>query len=377
MKAKSSFSLKDQLFNPGKVEYLGGLISQVYPGFDQAAFHSDVVEAFPSLELKQRIAHISNCLHQYLPDAYPAALDIMLGSLPPALDPTKTDDDFGDFIFAPLSLFVATYGCTQNHLERSLQALKEITKRFSAEDAIRYFINAFPDETCGFLLNCAQDENYHVRRLASEGTRPKLPWSQKLVIDYRQPLPILELLFADNTRYVTRSVANHLNDISKVDPTLVIETLTRWNASGKQTADEMTFITKHGLRSQTKQGNPEALALIGFGTKPDIEIIHLSTTTPVVEIGEAFEFTLELRANRAQNLLVDYLMVFASNGKKQPQKVFKIKQLELADGEVVQLKKRHPMRLMTTRRLTLGEHRIILQVNGQAFNSLSFELVEP
>ena len=133
---------------------------------------------FPTLELIQRIAHISSCLYEYLPDAYPAALDIILNSLPPALDPTKTDDDFGDFIFAPLSLFVATYGCTQNHLERSLQALKEITKRFSAEDAIRYFINAFPDETGSFLLGCAQDENYHVRRLASEGTRPKLPWSQ-------------------------------------------------------------------------------------------------------------------------------------------------------------------------------------------------------
>ena len=377
MKAKSSFSLKDQLFNSDKVEYLGGLISQVYPGFDQAAFQSDVVEAFPALELKQRIAHISGCLHQYLPDAYPAALEIILNSLPPELDPTKTDDDFGDFIFAPLSLFVATYGCTKNHLERSLQALKEITKRFSAEDAIRYFINAFPDETVSFLLDCAQDENYHVRRLASEGTRPKLPWSQKLVIDYRQPLPILDLLFADKTRYVTRSVANHLNDISKVDPPLVIETLTQWKASGKQTADEMAFITKHGLRSQTKQGNPQALALIGFGTKPDIEIIHFSTNTPTVEIGKAFEFTLELRANKAQNLLVDYLMMFASDGKKQPQKVFKIKQLELAAGEVVQLKKRHPMRLMTTRRLTLGEHRIILQVNGQAFDSLSFELVEP
>ena len=377
MKAKSSFSLKDQLFNSDKVEYLGSLVAQVYPAFDQAAFQGDVVSAFPQLELKQRISHISSCLHQYLPDAYPAAIDIILNSLPPELDPTKTDDDFGDFIFAPLSLFVAAYGCSEHHLELSLQTLKEITKRFSAEDAIRYFINAFPEETCNFLLDCAQDENYHVRRLASEGTRPKLPWSQKLVIDYRQPLPILDLLFADNTRYVTRSVANHLNDISKADPTLVIETLIRWKASEKQTADEMAFITKHGLRSQIKQGDPQALALIGFGTKPDIEIINLATQTPMVEIGKAFEFTLTLRANRAQNLLIDYLMVFASDGKKQPQKVFKIKQLEIAANEEIQLKKRHPMRLMTTRRLTLGEHRIILQINGQPSGSLSFELVEP
>ena len=377
MKAKSSFSLKDQLFNLEKVDYLGGLIGQVYADFDQTAFHRDVVEAFPRLELKQRIAHISTCLYQYLPAPYPAALDIILNALPPALDPTKTDDDFGDFILAPLSLFVATQGCTADYLELSLQALKEITKRFSAEDAIRYFINSFPEETCRFLLDCAQDENYHVRRLASEGTRPKLPWSQKLVIDYRQPLPILEVLFADNTRYVTRSVANHLNDISKVDSALVIETLARWDASGQQTAEEMTFITKHGLRSQIKQGNKQALALLGFGGKPDITIIHFSTSTPVVQVGAAFEFTLELRANKSQKLLVDYLMTFAGDGKKQPQKVFKLKQLELKAGEVVQLKKRHPMRLMTTRRLILGEHRIVLQVNGQAFDSLSFELVEP
>ena len=179
------------------------------------------------------------------------------------------------------------------------------------------------------------------------------------------------------TRYVTRSVANHLNDISKIDPALVVETLARWGESGQQAATEMAFITKHGLRSQIKQGNPQALTLLGFGAKPDITITHFSTSTPVVPVGTAFEFTLELRANKAQNLLVDYLMTFASDGKKQPQKVFKLKQLELEAGEVVQLKKRHPMRLMTTRRLILGEHRIVLQVNGQPFDSLSFELVEP
>ena len=226
------------------------------------------------------------------------------------------------------------------------------------------------------MLDCAQDENYHVRRLASEGSRPKLPWSQKLVIDYHQPIPILELLFADPTRYVTRSVANHLNDISKVDPALVIETLARWNESGQQTAAEMAFITKHGLRSQIKQGNTQALALLGFGVKPDITITHFSTSTPVVRVGTAFEFSLELRANKPQNLLVDYLMTFASDGQKLSQKVFKLKQLELKAGEVVQLKKRHPMRLMTTRRLILGEHQITLKINGQPYDSLNFKLVE-
>lgn len=377
MKAKSSFSLKDQLFNADKVAYLSGLIVSVFPAFDTASFSQTVLAAFPTLELKQRITHITTCLCQHLPKDYLTALAILLESLPPPLDPTQTDDDFGDFIFSPLSLYVAIYGCQAEYLGPSLAALREMTQRFSAEYAIRFFINAFPEETLAFLLDCAQDNNYHVRRLASEGTRPKLPWAQKLVIDYQQPLPILDHLFSDTTRFVTRSVANHLNDISKIDDALVIETLKRWQASGQQSPSEMAFVIEHGLRSQIKQGHPEALALIGFGTIPDITLTHFATSTPIVPLGTAFDFTLTLRANSAQKLLIDYQMQFASEGNKAPQKVFKLKQLQLAKGETATLKKRHPMRLMTTRRLALGTHTITLQINGQAFDSLSFELVAP
>ena len=377
MKAKSSFSLKDQLFNPQKVEYLSNLIVQAYPTFDASGFHQTVIAAFPTLELKQRITHITTCLNQYLPDDYLTALEILMTALPPPLDPTKLDDDFGDFIFSPLSLYVATYGCKDEYLGPSLAALREMTQRFSAEYAIRFFINAFPAATLAFLLDCAKDSNYHVRRLASEGTRPKLPWAQNLTIDYQQPLPILECLFTDPTRFVTRSVANHMNDISKLDADLVVETLKRWQSNEQQGVEEMNFILEHALRSLVKKGDPNALALIGFGTAPDITITDLVTSTPTVPLGEAFEFSLAIRANADQKLLVDYVMQFASNGKRAPQKVFKLKQLELATGETATLKKRHPMRLMTTRRLALGTHSITLQVNGQAFGSLSFELVEP
>lgn len=117
MKAKSTFSLKDQLFNATKVAYLSDLVSAAYPSFAADDFQKDVVDAFPSLELKERIAHISEMLHKHLPGAYPKALQILLKALPPALDPTKTDDDFGDFIFSPYALFVATYGCSAEHLD--------------------------------------------------------------------------------------------------------------------------------------------------------------------------------------------------------------------------------------------------------------------
>lgn len=173
MKAETSFSLADQLFHKEKVTYLAKQFKAAYPRFSQKKFEQEVLASFPDLGLKQRISHITTCLKKYLPKSYPKALSVILEALPEALDPNKTDDDFGDFIFAPLSLYVAHYGCTKKHLEASLLGLKEITMRFSAEEAIRFFINAFPEETLDFLMECARDDHYHVRRLASEGTRPR------------------------------------------------------------------------------------------------------------------------------------------------------------------------------------------------------------
>lgn len=373
MKAKTTFSLKDQLFNPDKVAYLANQFSQVYPDFRSAQFQQEIVTAFPTLELKERITHIAHRLHAHLPSDYLVALDIVLRALPEKLDPEKRDDDFGEFIIAPLGHFVAIYGCEVQYLAVSLDGLREITMRFSAENAIRYFINAFPKQTMTFLHNCADSENYHVRRLASEGTRPRLPWAQKIVIDHRDPLPILDKLFADKTRYVTRSVANHLNDISKTDPDLVIETLIKWRDSGLQTADEISFITRHALRTLVKKGNHDALTLLGFGAIPDITIANFTTSTPQVVIGTALQFSLDVNSHRHQNLLIDYVMDFA--GGKGGRKVFKLKQLEMDANQSVEIRKRHPMRLMTTRQLYAGTHTITLQVNGQTFDSLTFELV--
>lgn len=375
MKAQSTFSLKDQLFNPAKVDFLASRIEAVHPRFPGASFRASVGSELPALELKERIALIARCLYEHLPRRYTESLAIILRALPPELEPTRTDDDFGDFIFAPFSLFVAMYGCRAEQLEVSLRALREITKRFSAEDAMRFFLNAFPRETLSFLRSCAADGNYHVRRLASESTRPLLPWAQRLKLDPREPIEILDLLFADSTRYVTRSVANHLNDISKIDPELVLNTLRRWRESGRQSTAEMDFITTHSIRSLVRQGHRGALDLIGFGREPDITI-ELTTSTPRVRVGDSFQFTLTVRANqRPQKLLIDYVMTFAGEGTRAGRKVFKLKQLELGPGESVSLNKAHPMRLMTTRRLHPGEHRITVQINGHSQGTVAFELI--
>lgn len=375
MKAKPSFSLKDQLFNPKKVAELAARVAVVYPPFPEATFCQTVTDAFPSLGLKQRIDHIARTLRQTLPDPYPESVAILLDALPPPLDPTKTDDDFGDFIFAPFSHFVALYGCSDEHFRLSLDALREMTKRFSAEGPVRSFINAYPDETLQFLTACAVDENYHVRRLASEGTRSRLPWAQKLTIPHTAPLPLLDRLYADSTRYVTRSVANHLNDISKIDPDLVVQTVRRWRDSGAQNEREMAFIMQQALRTLVKKGYPDALALLGFGDAPDIDLVAFDTSTPQVRIGEALHFMVTMRSNKAQGLLVDYEITFASDGGKRGEKVFKLKQLALKRDETVTLRKKHPMRLMTTRRLYAGEHRVTLLVNGRTLDTFSFELV--
>jgi len=335
-----------------------------------------VLDEFPNLELKQRIAHITAVMVAHLPSDYPAALKVIVAALPARLDPSKTDDDFGDFIIAPLSHFIAEHGATEEHLEISLAALRETTQRFSAEDAIRTFINGFPDRTLEFLLDCAAHDNYHVRRLASEGTRPRLPWSGKLDIDHTAPLPILHALYSDPTRYVTRSVANHLNDIAKIEPDLVLSTLKRWKKSGTQDATEMDFIIEHACRTLIKQGNTDALSLLGYGDAPQISITDFETSTPSVPVGTAFEFSFTLTANAAQKLMVDYVMVFAgADGGPGGSKVFKLKRLDLQPGETAAIKKRHPMKLMTTRRLYEGDHTITLQVNGHELDQLSFNLI--
>lgn len=378
MQAETTFSLKDELFNAETVGRLSGWLAGAHPGFDQSGFQSDVLGAFGELELKQRIVHISETMAKYLPADYPKACEIVVAALPEPLDPTLSDDDFGEFIIAPLSSFVAIYGATEEHLEQSLQALVETTKRFSAEFAIRTFIKAFPERTLEFLRACARDDNYHVRRLASEGTRPSLPWAGKIPIPYADPLPILDVLYSDRTRFVTRSVANHLNDIAKLDPGLVIDTLSRWRDAGQQGEKEMAFIIEHACRTLVKQGDATALALMGYGDKPKVAVADFETSTPVVQVGTAFEFSFTLKTRADQKLMIDYLMSFAgADGSLGGSKVFKLKRLDATKGESVALKKRHPMKLMTTRRLYEGTHTITLQVNGHELDSLSFELTQP
>ena len=244
------------------------------------------------------------------------------------------------------------------------------------EDAIRSFINTHTDQTLAELEKWSVHRNYHVRRLVSEGTRPLLPWSGRLSIDVETPLPFLDALHADSTRYVTRSVANHLNDIAKLKPELVLTTLKRWKKLDQQNPSELTWMTKHALRTLIKQGNRKALTFLGFRSSPKIDVADFSMTSGRIKPGQAIDFSFTITASHDEALMIDYVIDFVkANGTLAP-KVHKLKQLSLKKGESATLRKRHTLRAnATTYTLYPGTHRVTLQINGKAFGTQQFELL--
>lgn len=371
---EKQFLLKDYLFNKDKVKKLAAEIAFVYGEFPKDKFVKEIITSFPELELMERIGAIREALYKYLPADYKKAVAIILKALPPALDNNKSDDDFGEFIYAPYSYYVAEYGCTKEYLQTSLMALEEITKRFSGEAALRTFINAFPSETLKVVVKWAKSNEYHVRRLASEGTRPNLPWAKKINYDPKIILPIIDVLHKDKTRYVTRSIANHLNDVSKFAKSEVFALLEKWQKENVQKESELAFITKHSLRTLIKEGDVVALALLGYH-KAKVKA-ELKIKKQKVKVGESVDFSLILESdeNSTRELLVHYVIHFKkSNGTLSP-KVFFFKKLKISQGKVATLNKKHSLKPMTTRVLYPGAHKLSIRVNGTTVSEDNFIL---
>ncbi len=373
MVSNKGFSLKDQLFNVEKVRYFAGLFYAVNKDFDTQGFEDEVMATMLDLELKARMNLIAEVLENYLPKAFPLAAKHIHAALPPPLDPTRTDDDFGLFVLGALGEYVARNG--MNDLPVALPLVREITKRASMEFTLRHFLNAAQDETMAALNDWVQDDHYHVRRLVSEGTRPTLPWGLKTGLEVHEPLPFLNALHADGTRFVTRSVANHLNDISKTDPTLVVNTLSRWREMGQQNKDELGWMTRHALRTLVKKGDSAALTLLGYHAQPDISVSDFNFA-PTVRIGDTGAISLSITSHGDENLMVDYVVHFVkANGSTAP-KVFKLKKLALKKGQTVAIQKNHRFQKeASTFTHYAGAHRITLQINGQSFGDVDFALV--
>jgi len=375
--ATERFLLKDHLYNEAKVQKISQEIRAAFPLFEQKKFEKKVLVKFPELELMERVYWIRDCLRTFMPADYRQAVVILLKSLPPQNDPERSDDDFGDYIYAAYGSFVAEYGANKKDVVFSLKALHVLTTRFSCEFPLRTYLNQFPAQTLVALSQWVTDEHYQVRRLVSEGTRPTLPWGKNITLDYQVPLQYLDILHADPARYVTRSVANHLNDIAKKDPDLVIKTLKRWQKQKLQKTSELEYITRHSLRSLVKSGHAGALALLGF-IPADIEVSQSSLTKQTIQLGEVLELSFSITSNSQKNqwLLIDYIVYFQkANGTLAP-KTFKITKTNLPAGETLTFSKRHPFKSMTTRKLYFGKHQFEPYINGKTYGKTRFNLVK-
>ncbi len=368
----SGFSLKDQLFNQEKTRYLAGLFSAADTGFDASKFEADVMGRLLDLELKERIQWIADVLGQHLPAELPEIAPVLRAALPPPLDPTLSDDDFGDFIFAPLGEFVVAKGLDA-HPDLALDLIAEITQRFSMEWAIRPFLNRWQDKTLARMVQWATQDNYHIRRLATEGTRPRLPWGEAVGLALDAPFPILDLLHSDPTRYVTRSVANHLNDVSKKEPDLVLDRLLDWSTQGKQSEKELKWMTNHALRGLVKAGHPDAMKMLGYHPDADVQVA-LALGADRVQIGNALQIECALSAAEDLPVLVDYCLYFPTLKGTERRKVFKLKQAKLKNG-ALKLAKKHPLKgNASTFTLYPGQHRIEVMVNGVVRAETTFDL---
>ena len=316
--AEETRQLKD-MFDVALAKKFARLIGGVYPAFDGQGFVRCVSEQIPTLELKDRVRMFAGALHQFLPPKYPEAVGILMQILGPE---DGLDDVFVKGLrLMPVEHFVGVYGL--DHFDVSMQALYEITRRSTAEFAIRPFLIRYEKQTLNVLDKWVTDKNDHVRRLVSEGTRPRLPWAMRLpsfVADPRPTLKLLDKLKDDPSEYVRRSVANHLNDITKDHPDLAVDMLAHW---AKGASQERMWIIRHALRSLVKQGHAGALAVLGFDA-PDVRLVHFEVQTPVVLFGDVLRFAFDLKSQKDQQVVIDYVIHFVkATGATRP-KVFKL-----------------------------------------------------
>ncbi len=367
----AGFSLADQLFNEQSIGDLAAEYGQL-PGFDGDDFASEVLAGFGDLGLLERLDWIATCVENRLPTDFPAMVEALRAAMPPELDPSQTDDDFGRFIHAVPGILAVRHG-VEDHRDLALDLIYDATKRFSMEFYIRPFLNRWPDDTLARLDAWCGDDNYHVRRLVSEGTRPRLPWARNIDIAPDVPLRFLERLHSDPTRYVTRSVANHMNDLSKVMPEEVVARLSSWQNTQEQTPKELAWMTKHALRTAVKRGERGALDLLGY--RAGDVAATLAIKTPKVTIGEPLEFDVTLTSPESLPVMVDYRLRFA-RPSGEAEKVFKLKTAKLAKGSPLTLTKTHKLKgNASTFTLHPGAHGITVQVNGQDVASGGFELL--
>lgn len=351
--------------------------------FDAREFVAQIMDdEWENRELKQRSTHITTILGKFLPADYKEAIDKILELLDyvesTQPDFAKIDDEkFGLTLEygAILDNYVEQYGL--DDYETSVKAIERITQFTSCEFVTHLFIVKYPNEMMEQMLAWSKHEHWGVRRLASEGCRPRLPWAMALPNLKENPariIPILENLKNDPARNVRLSVANNLNDIAKDNPQTVIELAKSWRGESK----EVDWIIKHGCRTLLKQGNPEVLELFGFGCNiKDISIENFLISTPEVKVGNSLEFNFNLlnNSNKRSKIRLEYGIYYQKANGTLAKKVHKISEKEYAEHSTTQITRKHSFRVVTTRKLHLGLHQVAVRINGNEFDKHDFELI--
>lgn len=361
--AEEPFLLKNMV-TPETVGALASWVGAVSADFDAEAFVEDVFDAeWPERELKQRTRHITLMLGRHLPDAYPEAVAILTVAADRHGEPGWDAMSFSDF--------VEVYGMDDPDV--SIPALAEFTKLASSEFAVRPFILRYPDRMYGVMVAWAEDEDWRVRRLATEGCRPRLPWGMALKPVQEDPtpiLPILETLRHDESEDVRRSVANNLNDIAKDHSALVVEVLQSWQDGTKETG----ALTKHALRTLLKKGDAGALQLMGFDPGAAASVTELRIDPEALKVGADGRVSFTLRSDEPDraSFMIDLAVFFQkANGSLSP-KVFKLRTAELAPGESIEISRKITFQQLSTRRVYPGPHAVEVQVNGAVRARLHF-----
>ncbi len=375
-------AFKHQL-GPERIRRIGSLVAEVSPEFDRARFEKSAIAGLEELELKARVTHIIECLHQTLPQPFERAVASIVSAV--KLDGTRRiggDRWLRGFAAWPLTDYLGHYGTSHGdgraNLEIALAAFRVLTERFTAEFAIRPFLESFPKQTLAVIASWTTDPNDHIRRLVSEGTRPLLPWGQRLQKFRDDPSPVIELLSelrSDPSEYVRRSVANNLNDIAKDHPSIVVSLCREW--SKENASVERERLVKRALRSLVKAGNAEALAILGFGQQIAVKVSAVLLTPSSLREGGAveIEFKLQSRAPAVQHLNIDYAVHYVKANGRRSAKVFKLKPLKLGAKESLAIRKKHSMKRVTTRVHYPGTHTVEILLNGQPHGRADFELV--
>lgn len=350
-------------YNQPYIERLAQSIQQIWPMFDGSRFTAMVLDdAWETRELKARMKHITASMGACIPLSFTESVDILL----------KSAERFGGFEGMFFPDYIEQFGA--DHWDVSVNALEVLTQYSSSEFAVRPMIIKAPEKMMGTMLAWASHENYHVRRLASEGCRPRLPWAMALPQFKKDPdliLPILEQLKQDESDYVRRSVANNLNDIAKDNPDVVIA----WCKARKGQHPHTDWIIKHGCRTLLKQAHPEVMAMFGYRTAASVSVTDLMIQNDKLTMGDdlGFGFCVSSSQGALSKLRIEYIIDYVKANGRCSSKVFKVSESDYRQREI-SFTRKHSFRQMTTRKHYPGEHALSIRINGEVKKAVKFIL---